>query len=125
MKYIITLILALVMVLPLPAQNNDSRQDERTEGRRDEQKKFDPERYQRELEACIIREACLTKQEAQRLPQSNPAERDRVTFVSNPELERLAKENPLAVQDSPLFKAVKPNFPRIPVEGIGLRGAAR
>lgn len=66
MKYIITLILALVMVLPSPAQNNDSRQDERTEGRKDEQKKFDPERYQRELEACIIREACLTKQEAQK-----------------------------------------------------------
>jgi hypothetical protein len=77
--------------------------------------------------ACVnnVHVGETTKQEAQRLPQSNPAEQDRVTFVSNPELERLAKENPLAVQDSPLFKAVKPNFPRIPVEGIGLRGVAR
>ena len=66
-----------------------------------------------------------TKQEAERFPQSDPAERERVMFVSNPELERLARENPLAVQDSPLFKAAKPNFPRIPVEGIGLRGAGR
>ena len=66
MKYIITLILALATVLPMPAQNNDSRQDERTEGHKDEQKKFDPERYQRELEAFICHEACLTKPEAQK-----------------------------------------------------------
>ena len=65
------------------------------------------------------------KSSAERFPQGDPAERERVLFASNPELERLARENPLAVQDSPLFKAVKPNFPRIPVEGIGLRGAAR
>lgn len=65
MKYILTLFLALAMVIPITAQNNDQKQDERTEGHKEEQKKFDPERYQRELEAFICREACLTKQEAQ------------------------------------------------------------
>jgi len=74
--------------------------------------------------ACVnnVHVGATTKQESERLPQSDPAERDRVLFVSNPELERLAKENPLAVQDSPLFKELKPNFPRIPVENIGLPG---
>lgn len=77
--------------------------------------------------ACVgnVHVGETTKQEAERFPQGDPAERERVLFASNPKLERLARENPLAVQDSPLFKAVKPNFPRIPVEGIGLRGAER
>ena len=65
MRYILTLFLALTMVIPLTAQNNEPKQEERTEGHKEEPKKFDPERYQRELEAFICREACLTKQEAQ------------------------------------------------------------
>lgn len=65
MRYILTLLFALAMVVPLSAQNNEPRQEERAEGHKEEQKKFDPERYQRELEAFICREACLTKQEAQ------------------------------------------------------------
>ena len=54
MKYILTFILALTMALPISACNEDTPQDERQEGQKEEQKeqkKFDPERYQRELEA--------------------------------------------------------------------------
>lgn len=65
MKYILTFIFALTMTFSMSAQNNDSRQDDRQEGQKEEQKKFDPERYQRELEAYLCHEACLTKQEAQ------------------------------------------------------------
>jgi hypothetical protein len=68
MKYILTFILALTMALPISACNEDTPQDERQEGQKEEQKeqkKFDPERYQRELEAYLCHEACLTKQEAQ------------------------------------------------------------
>ena len=66
MRYILTLFLALTMVIPLTAQNNEPKQEERTEGHKEEPKKFDPERYQRELEAFICHEACLTKPEAQK-----------------------------------------------------------
>lgn len=65
MKYILTFILALTMAFPISACNEDTPQDERQEGQKEEQKKFDPERYQRELEAYLCHEACLSKQEAQ------------------------------------------------------------
>ena len=53
------------MTLPMSAWNDDAQQDEQKEVQKEEQKKFDPERYQRELEAFLTHEACLTKQEAQ------------------------------------------------------------
>jgi len=72
---------------------------------------------------CNVHVGATLPNEAEWFSQDDAANRGRITFVSSPGLEKLARESPLAVQDSPLFKAAKPNFPRIPVENIGLRGA--
>lgn len=66
MRYLLTLILSLVFALYLPAQGNGPHPDDRQDApQKEEQKKFDPERYQRELEEYITKEACLCKNEAQ------------------------------------------------------------
>lgn len=63
MRYLLTLIISLAFTLYLPAQNNGPHPDNRLEAQ-NEPKKFDPERYQRELEAFITKEACLCPNEA-------------------------------------------------------------
>lgn len=64
MRYLLTLIISLAFTMYLPAQNNGPHPDNKQEAQKDDPKKFDPERYQRELEAFITKEACLCPDEA-------------------------------------------------------------
>lgn len=69
--------------------------------------------------------ACGTdKREAERYPQTDPAEKARLRIVDADGL-AAAADNALALQDTPAFKAAFPEFPRIPVEEIGLPGRKR
>lgn len=65
MKHLLTLILASFLAISIHAQNDGQRQEAKADGQKQEQRaKFDPEQYQRNLEAFITKEAGLCPEEA-------------------------------------------------------------